>query len=129
MIPQVDERREQIVAQRGRSRAGAGARDRRLQPRQAILQLEHDALGRLLADAGNRRQPRHIAALDRADQLRRLDARQHRERQLRADAADADQPLEQIQLERRREAVQRERVLTHVRVDAQRHSLPASPSP
>ena len=60
--------------------------------------------------------PRSIAR----DQLARLDARQHRQRQLRADAADADQPLEQLLLERRREPVERERVLAHVGVDAQR---------
>ena len=42
------------------------------------------------------------------------------ERQLRPDAADADEPLEQILLERRREAVERELILAHVRVDAQR---------
>ena len=48
-----------------------------------------------------------IAALDRADELARLDAREHRQRELRADAADADQPLEQLLLEPRREAEQR----------------------
>src|SRR5439155_7534087 len=59
-------------------------------------------------------------ALDRADQLLRLDARQHGERDLRADAADADQPLEQLLLEQRRETVESERVLAHVRMDPQR---------
>ena len=60
--------------------------------------------------------PRSIAR----NQLARLDAGQHRQRDLRADAADADQPLEQIELERRGKAVERERVLAHVRVHAQR---------
>ena len=62
--------------------------------------------------------PRSIARIE----LLRLDARQHRERHLRADAADADQPLEQLLLEQRGEAVQQQRVLAHVRVDAQRRS-------
>ena len=67
-------------------------------------------------------------ATDRPDQLRRLDARQHRQRQLRADAADRDQPLEQILLERRREPEERDDVLAHVRVDPQRDRAPGSPS-
>ena len=58
-----------------------------------------------------------------------LDARQDRQRQLRADAADRDQPLEQLLLERRREPVERDRVLAHVRVDPQRDGAPGSPSP
>ena len=42
----------------------------------------------------------------------------HRERDLRADAADANQPLEQLLLEQRCEAVQQQRVFADVRVDA-----------
>ena len=61
-----------------------------------------------LPTPGMRGQPRDVLAAHRADQLRRLDARQHRERQLRSDAADRDQPLEQILLERRREPVERD---------------------
>ena len=74
----------------------------------------------LLADAGNRGQPRQIGPLDRPHEFQRLDAREHRERQLRADAADADQPLEQLLLEQRREAEQRECVFADVSVDAER---------
>ena len=121
MITQVHERREHIVAHHrrfGGRAAGRGRGDRGA--RQTILQLEHDALRRLLADAGNRGEPREVAPLDRAQQLLRLDPRQHRQRDLRTDAADADQPLEQLLLEQRREAVQRQRVLAHVGMDPQR---------
>ena len=121
MIPQVHSAESRSSRSAGASRLRRPAATRRdLHARQPILQLEHDPLGRLLADAGNRRQPREVAALDRADQLRRLDARQDRQRQLRADAADADQPLEQLLLEQRREPVEQQRVLAHVRVNAQR---------
>ena len=54
------------------------------------------------------------------DQIVRLDAGQHRQRELRTDAADADQPLEHLQLEQRRESVQHQRIFAHVRVNAQR---------
>ena len=45
---------------------------------------------------------------------------QHGQRELRSDAADPDQPLEQILLERGRKPVERQRVLADVRVNAQR---------
>ncbi len=45
---------------------------------------------------------------------------EHRQRELRPDAADPNQPLEQILLEDGRKAVQRQRVLADVRVNAQR---------
>ena len=58
--------------------------------------------------------------MDRADELARLDARQHRDRQLRPDAADRDQPLEDLLFERGQESVQLQRVFADVRMDAQR---------
>jgi len=68
MIPQVHERRDHVVAQHRRLRRRRPRRDRRRRrPRQAILQLEDDPLRRLLADAGNRGEPREIAALDRVN--------------------------------------------------------------
>ena len=90
--------RSAIGRRRGRRPAPAGTD----QLRQPILQLEHDALGGLLADAGNARSAaRRRRAARRATSSRGFDARQHRDRQLRPDAADADQPLEQLPLERR----------------------------
>ncbi len=87
--------------------------------RETILQFEHHSLRGLAADAGNRGEPRQIAAMDRADELGRLDARQHGYRQLRPDAADRDQPLEELLFQRREEPVQLQRFFAHVRVDAQ----------
>ena len=75
---------------------------------QPILQLEADPLGGLLADAGNGGQPRDVLRPNRADQSGRLDPGQHRQRELRADPADRDQPLEQILLERGGKAVERD---------------------
>ena len=50
-----------------------------------------------------------------------LDARHHRERQFRPDPADADQSLEQHQLECGGEPIQRQRIFADVRVNAQRY--------
>src|SRR5437867_7849666 len=123
MISQVHQRREEILAQ-GRGAGRAVRYDgRHLSPWETILQLEDYALRSLLSDTGNRRQPRDVAALDGADELERFDARQDGERDLRSDAADANQPLEQLLLERRREAVQRERVLTDVGPNPQRNLM------
>src|SRR5688572_31277200 len=84
MVAEIAERRGEIFAQRIRRR-----RRRRVDGLgQPIAQLHADALGGLLADAGNRREPRQVVALDRAGQVARLDARQHRQRQLRSNAAD-----------------------------------------
>ena len=77
--------------------------------------------GCLLADAGDPRQARHVTSLHGGDELAGFDPRQHGDGQLRADAADADQPLEQLLLERRREAEELQRVFAHVGVDVQRH--------
>src|ERR1700722_2938872 len=106
MISQVHQRREQIVAERHLGYRTAGTNRRRLHPGQAVLQLESDPLRRLLADARNGGEARDVAAFDRQNELRRLDARQHGERELRSDAADADQPLEQVLLEQGGKPVQ-----------------------
>ncbi len=121
MIPQVHERREHIVAQPARVRRGGAGRDcRDLRARKTILELEHDPLGRFLADAGDPGEARDVAMLDRAHQLDRLDPREHRERELRPDPADANQALEQLLLQQRGEPVQRDRIFAHVRVNPQR---------
>ena len=85
-----------------------------------IAQLEDDALGRLLADPRNAGQTRDVAALDGAQHLPRIHAGENGDRQLRADSADADQPLEQLPLELRQKPVQLQCVLADVGVDAQR---------
>ena len=57
MIAEVLQRREQVVAQpiAGRGHAASPAPAGTASMREPILQLEDDALGRLLADAGDRR--------------------------------------------------------------------------
>src|SRR5439155_16230148 len=63
-----------------------------------FLELEDDALRRLLADAGDRLEPRRVLERDRTAQLRRRRARDDRERNLRADAVHRKQMDEQIAL-------------------------------
>ena len=69
-------------------------------------------------------EPRDVGALHRGHELARLDAREHRDRQLRTDAADGDQPLEELLLELGEKSVELQRVLAHVRVHAQRDLRP-----
>src|SRR5262249_27206453 len=68
----------------------------------------------------NRGQPGHVLLADRPDQIRRLDAREYREREPGANPVDRDQPLEEILLDLRRETVEREHVLAYVGVHTQR---------
>src|SRR5688572_28186825 len=119
MITQVHQRREHVVSESGRL-DGPGDGDRRPKPRQSIFQLDDDALGRLLADAGNRGEPGHVGLLDGAYELVRLHAGQHRQREPRADAADTNQSFEKRELERRRESVQGQGILTDMSVNTQR---------
>ena len=93
---------------------------------QRPLQLEDDALRRLSPDAGNRLEPRRVLARDRAAQLGRRRARDDRERDLRADARDREQLLEELSLGGVGEAVQLEGVLADVEVRLDRHLLRAS---
>ena len=97
-------------------RAAASAAARRSRRRQLLLQLEHDALRGLAADAGDRLEARGVVAHDRAAQLLRRRPGDDRERDLRPDARDAEQQLEQLALVGRGEAVELERVLADVQV-------------
>ena len=67
-----------------------------------LLQLEHDPLGRLLADPGDRLEARVVVERDRAAQLGGGRARDDRERDLGPDAADGEQLREELALGRRR---------------------------
>ena len=66
------------------------------------LQLEHDPLRRLLADPGDRLEPRRVLEHDRAAKLRHGRAGDDRDRHLRPDPVDREQVLEQLALRRRR---------------------------
>ena len=122
MIPQVHQRREQIVAHAAAPRAcrrRPAPRRRRARGSRSFSSstMRSDVFLPTPGMAVSRaRSPRSIARTSSGGSM----PGQHRERELRADAADADQPLEQLLLERRREAVERQRILAHVRVNAQR---------
>ena len=58
VITQIHQRRQHIISQRGRLNGTAVRGWRVLDPRQPIFQLEDDALGRLLPDSRNGREPR-----------------------------------------------------------------------
>ena len=121
----VDER----VAELDKGVAGdemAVAFRRRLDRRARPLQLEDDALRRLSPDAGNRLEARRVLTRDRAAKLGRRRARDDRERDLRADARDREQLLEELSLCGVGEAVQLEGVFADVEVRLDRHLLRAS---
>ena len=82
-------RRARRARRRGRRRRRAADRRDRHRRRELLLQLEHDALGRLLADAGDRLEARGVLAHDRAAQLVGGRAGDDRERDLRPDAVHA----------------------------------------
>jgi hypothetical protein len=67
------------------------------------------------------RSARDVLLPDRPDQIGRLDAGQHGQRELRAHAADRNEAFEQIVLQHRGKPVQRNDILAHVRVHAQGH--------
>src|SRR5262249_852780 len=90
-----------------------------------LLQLEHDALGRLLADARDRLEARRVLERDRAPKLGDRRARDDRERDLRADAVDGQELDEQLALARLGKTVELQRVLANVQVRVERDLLGA----
>ena len=81
-----------------------------------VLQLEHDPLRGLLADSRDGLEACRVAEHDRASQLTGRRAGDDGERDLRPDAAHAQQRGEELPLGRIGEAVELERVLAHVEV-------------
>src|SRR5688572_14633559 len=77
------------------------------------LELEQQALGGLLADAGHAHQRRSVLQRHGLGEVAHRKAREHRERGARADTGDADQLAERRALLQRGEAIQRVRVLAH----------------
>src|SRR5207253_2682929 len=71
-----------------------------------LLQLHHDALGDLAADAGDRLEALRVVERYGAAQLRRRRAGDDREGDLRPDARDPEQELEELALVAVREAVE-----------------------
>src|SRR4029453_19462093 len=97
--------------------------------RQPILQLEPNPLGGLFAYRGYLREPGDVLHADGAHEVGWLDPRQDRQPEFGTDTADRNQPLEQVLLERRAEPEQRKLILTHVRVNPERHRPPPPPPP
>src|SRR5581483_6365438 len=108
----------QCADRRGRS---AGQRD--LPHPGLVAHLQHQALGGLLADAGDLHQAAALAGADHAPVILDADAGQHRQRHLGADAGNPDQIAEQALLRQGGEAEQQLRVLAHHQVGVQHHGL------
>src|SRR5438132_6135299 len=81
-----------------------------------LLQLEHDALGRLLADTRDGLEAGSVLERDRAAQLGGGRAGDDRKRHLRPHPGDGEERLEQLALSRLGKAVELERVLAHVQI-------------
>ena len=106
-------------------RAGGSGDRHRILRAQLLLQLEHDPLRRLLADAGDGLEARRVLEHDRAPQLGSRRAGDDRQRHLRADPGDGEQVQEELPLGRVGEAVELERVLAHVQVGLDGRLAPA----
>src|SRR5207247_3522563 len=121
---QIQQRRQHILFHRIERR---GRRERVLvarRSRQLITQLQHHPLGGLLSDPRNAHQFFHFAPPDIGNQIRRGQAGQHLHGQRRSDPAYRDELFKQRFLVLRKKSVQRQRILPHVRVDAQPHFGP-----
>jgi hypothetical protein len=102
-VPQTDQRRDRIVegfclgehTLAGRRRGRLPRSDRQLQ---LVAQLDDQPLRRLATDAGNPHQLRDVLVAQRARQRRRCEPREHRQRDLGADAAHRDEQLEETSL-------------------------------
>ena len=89
-----------------------------------ILQLQQHALRSFLADTRQLRQHLDITQLHRKIKGVRLHSRQHAQRQLRANAADGQQQLEQIIILLTQKAIEQNCVLAHCRMHLHLHSRP-----
>ena len=111
LIAEIDQRRQQIVAQLILRPAAppAPGRPPGAAVRQPVLQLEADPLGGLLADARESSSAaRRPACGSRGSRSAGSMPDSTASAELRTDAADRDQPLEEILLERRAEPVERD---------------------
>ena len=111
----------------GQVHGGAGrARDRHgILGAELLLQLEHDPLGGLLADPGDRLEARRVLEHDRAAQVGGRRAGDDRERDLRPDPGHREQVQEELALGRLGEAVELQRVLADVQVGLDDDLAPA----
>ena len=111
---------------RQRPRTCLGRRPRRLGRElagDALAQLDDHALGRLAPDAGHDLEALHVARRDREPRVGDGRAGQHRERHLRPDSGDGDQPQEELTLLGGGEAVELHRVVAQDQVCEHRGRL------
>src|SRR6266702_3786206 len=123
LVAQADESPRELIEGIA-TRPGGGARGRHLrQGEELLLQLDHEPLRGLLADARHLGQAPDIALGHRPRQLARLDAGEDVLRRTRPDVLHPDELVEDLLLLLGREAEQLERVLAHVGVGAERGLL------
>src|SRR4051795_10044673 len=115
-VAQLDER---VARDQMRLRPARGG-DRYRSVAELLLQLQHDPLGRLLADAGNRLEARGVLEDNGAPKLGGGRAGDDRERNLRPHAVHRQELHEQLALGRLGEAVELQGVLADVQVRMQR---------
>src|SRR5260221_12305083 len=118
IVAKAEERIDDVAA-RGRS-VGARAAHREGQP---VAQLQHEALGGLLADAGNLGEARRILRGHRRREVVHRKSGEHRERDLGTHATDFQELAKRGALARGEEAVEQVRILAHHHVREERHVL------
>src|SRR5947209_1830517 len=123
LVAQVDEGGDDVLVGGGGGRGGLGQLGGELA--HLVLELQHHALGGLLAHAGDGGEAADVAGGDGAQQVVRRHAGERHPRQARADAGDGDQPLEEELLPLGPEAEQGDAVLAHVGVDEEADGLVA----
>src|SRR5581483_10205767 len=90
--------------------------------RRSLATLDHDPLGKLAPDTRDRLQAPRVPRGDRRRERRRRHAREHRERDAGPEALYPAEQVEELALDRRREAEQLDRVLAHLGVNEQPHA-------
>src|SRR5262245_35650326 len=112
-ISERDERMQHVGRHGRRPMHANGSRD---VGTELVLELEQDAFGGLLADAGDLRQAPRVLHRDGLGELGDRETGQHRERGARADAADLEQLAERAAFALAAEAEQQVCVLAHDQV-------------
>jgi hypothetical protein len=120
-VPKLDER---VTGDEMRLRRERGRRLGLPDRAEALLQLQHDALGGLLADARDCLEARRVLECDRTAQLVGRGAGHDCERDLRADALDGEQQREELPLGRLGEAEELQGILAHVQIGLEHDLAP-----
>ena len=119
-VAEVDQGGESIVAGRAVMWASGGSGDCDGEVVELVLEFEDDALGGLLADAGDAGEGGVVAGTDGGDEAVGADAAQDGDGELGADAADGEELFEEALLLGLGEAEEGELVFADVGVDVER---------